>query len=65
MPDAKRTLAELYHALADDPSSELFVIALLGAAGKRTTARVIHSILGMAGYQAGLVSSIAGTTVAG
>jgi len=58
VPDSKQALAELCHALAGNPSSELIVVGVLGAYGKSTTATFIHSALELAGLHAGLISSI-------
>ncbi|MBW2108015.1 MAG: UDP-N-acetylmuramoyl-L-alanyl-D-glutamate--2,6-diaminopimelate ligase [Deltaproteobacteria bacterium] len=56
--NARSALAALSAAYYGHPSRELFVIGITGTNGKTTTAYLIESILGSAGYAVGVVGTV-------
>ncbi len=59
VPDAREALAFLSAAWHDFPSRRLTVVGVTGTDGKTTTASLICSIFQTAGFETGLVSTVA------
>jgi UDP-N-acetylmuramoyl-L-alanyl-D-glutamate--2,6-diaminopimelate ligase len=59
VPDGRAALSRLAAAWHDFPSRKLTVIGVTGTDGKTTTSSLICSILQTAGYETGLVSTVA------
>jgi UDP-N-acetylmuramoyl-L-alanyl-D-glutamate--2,6-diaminopimelate ligase len=57
--DSRRALAKLAAAYYKYPSSKLRVVGVTGTNGKTTTTHLIEAILNKAGYQTGLLGTIA------
>ncbi|MEM8873155.1 MAG: UDP-N-acetylmuramoyl-L-alanyl-D-glutamate--2,6-diaminopimelate ligase [Planctomycetota bacterium] len=56
--DAAQTLGELAHALHDDPSKSLAVLAITGTNGKTTTTYILRHILRQDDTKCGLIGTI-------
>ncbi|WP_428304589.1 Mur ligase family protein [Lacipirellula sp.] len=56
--DTRVALGELCHALVDNPSQRMRVIAVVGDQGKAATVALLESIYVAAGYEVGVLSTI-------
>lgn len=58
VPNGRQALAHLCAAWHDFPARRLVMIGVTGTDGKTTTANLVHSILGAAGLNAGMISTV-------
>jgi UDP-N-acetylmuramoyl-L-alanyl-D-glutamate--2,6-diaminopimelate ligase len=58
VPDARGALAYLAAAWHGFPARQIAMIGVTGTDGKTTTCNLVHSILAVAGHQAGLVTTV-------
>ena len=58
VPDSRAAMAVAADAFFGEPTTELQVVGVTGTNGKTTTAFLLHSMLGIAGRQAGLVGTV-------
>jgi UDP-N-acetylmuramoyl-L-alanyl-D-glutamate--2,6-diaminopimelate ligase len=58
VPDARKALAVLSHAVLGHPSAGMTLVGITGTKGKTTTSYIARSILRAAGYKPGLIGTV-------